>query len=91
VEAAPLVERAYQADRVDLSILGDYEDFQMAIGLLKKRQTPPPRYQWLREPEAQWQADKKAQREVEQRQRQLAKKDKQKRKQAKKARRRHKK
>ena len=32
VEAAPLVERAYQADVVDLSVLGDFEDFQIEIG-----------------------------------------------------------
>ncbi len=40
VEAAPLVEQAYKADRVDESILGDWEDFQVAVGLLEERITP---------------------------------------------------
>jgi hypothetical protein len=92
VEADPLVERAYQADRVDISILGDYEDFQISVGLLEKRLTPPPEYQWVYDPGpdgvAQWQAEKEAQREAGRRERRKAKKEKKKRKQAKKARRR---
>lgn len=89
-EAAPLVEHAYQADKVDISIMGDYEEYQIEVGLLKERLTPPPRYQWLPNPEALWGADKKAKREAARRERQKAKKEKQKRKRAKKARRRKK-
>jgi hypothetical protein len=39
-EAVPLVERAYSAGRVDQSVIGDWEDFQIEIGLLKHRITP---------------------------------------------------
>lgn len=91
VEAAPVVERAFNADAVDLSVQGDFEDFQIRVGLLEKRLTPPPRYTWAPDPQAEWDADKKALQEEEQRKRQQAKKEKNKRKQAKKARKKHKK
>jgi hypothetical protein len=39
VEAAPLVEQAYKADRVDESLIGDWEDFQIEVGLLEQRIT----------------------------------------------------
>jgi hypothetical protein len=86
VEAVPLVERAYQADVVDISIMGDFEDFQISVGLLEKRLTPPPRYAMALDPEADWEADKEMRREEDRRQRQQAKKEKKKKKQAKKAR-----
>ncbi len=35
VEAAPIVEQADKADMVDESIMGDWEDFQMEVGLLE--------------------------------------------------------
>jgi hypothetical protein len=37
IEAAPLVEQAYSADRVDESVMGDWEDFQVEVGLLDQR------------------------------------------------------
>jgi hypothetical protein len=40
VEAAPLMERAFAADRVDLSIRGDWEDVQVDLGLKASRETP---------------------------------------------------
>jgi hypothetical protein len=40
VEAAPLMERALDADRVDLSIAGDWEDVQVELGLKATRETP---------------------------------------------------
>jgi hypothetical protein len=40
VEEAPLMERAFAADRVDLSILGDWEDAQVGLGLKATRETP---------------------------------------------------
>jgi hypothetical protein len=40
VEAAPLVEQAFVAGRVDETIFGDYEDFQIGIGLLDRRMNP---------------------------------------------------
>ena len=40
VEAAPVMERAFAADHVDLSILGDWEDAQVRLGLKATRETP---------------------------------------------------
>ena len=44
VEAAPVMEEAYAARRVDLSILGDWEDARIALGLLEERITPVREY-----------------------------------------------
>lgn len=44
IEAAPLIERIFADDRVDLSIQGDWEDVQIALGLRTERETPRPRY-----------------------------------------------
>lgn len=41
VEAAPLVEEAFQAGRIDESVIGDFEDYQVAVGLLEHRLTHP--------------------------------------------------
>lgn len=41
-EAAPLVEQLYTAKKIDVSICGDWEDFQVGVGLLKERLSPPP-------------------------------------------------
>jgi hypothetical protein len=41
-EAAPLVEKAYLEDLVEIGVCGDYEEFQIQVGLLKKRLTPSP-------------------------------------------------
>lgn len=38
--ASPVVEQAYLANRVDENILGDFEDYQLAVGLLERRLTP---------------------------------------------------
>jgi hypothetical protein len=86
VEAAPLVERAYQADVVDLSVQGDFEDWQIELGLLEKRLTPPPRYHWAADPQAEWEFERDTRREEEQRKRAQEKKEKKKKKQARKAR-----
>jgi hypothetical protein len=43
VEAAPLMKRAFEADRVDLAVMGDWEDVQIRLGLLEERKTPPKR------------------------------------------------
>jgi hypothetical protein len=87
VEATPLVERAYQADVVDLSVMGDFEEYQISVGLLEKRLTPRPRYGFFDHPELEWKADKKTRQEEERRKRQQAQKGKKNRKQAKKTRR----
>jgi len=44
VEAAPIVSRTNEADFVEISIQGDFEDFQAAVGLLEERLTPAPNY-----------------------------------------------
>jgi hypothetical protein len=49
VEAAPVMERAFAADCVDLTIQGDWEDTQIELGLLQKRQTPPPEFLLVRD------------------------------------------
>ncbi len=47
VEAAPLIEEAFAADAVDLSMMGDWESVQIELGLLEKRTTPE--HNWIRE------------------------------------------
>jgi hypothetical protein len=44
-EAAPLVERAFASGNVDESIMGDWEEYQVAVGLLAERTTPKPRFE----------------------------------------------
>ncbi len=39
-ESAPIIKRAFDADLVDLMIMGDYEDYQVEVGLIEKRITP---------------------------------------------------
>ena len=42
----PLVEQAFRAGKVDLMMMGDWEDFQIKVGLLKERITPKPDRDW---------------------------------------------
>jgi hypothetical protein len=42
VEAAPLIQEAFEAGRVEIIIGGDWEDVQVDLGLLPARITPPP-------------------------------------------------
>lgn len=44
VGMAPLMERAFATDSVDLSIAGDWEDVQVELGLKTSRETPRPYY-----------------------------------------------
>lgn len=88
VEAAPLAKKIYEEGRADLSIAGDYEDYQIKVGLLQERITEPD-YGFLpnsmmRQMRADPSLDHKNIRQVE-------KKEKNKRKQAKKARKRRRK
>ena len=41
-DAAPLMQAAFEAGAVDLSVSGDWEDVQVQMGLLEERLTPPP-------------------------------------------------
>jgi hypothetical protein len=43
-EAAPVIERAFEADAVVVSMFGDWEDAQVELGLLEERLTPRPSY-----------------------------------------------
>ncbi len=51
VEAAEMIEAAYTAKQVDLTVLGDWEDAQVYLGLLAERQTPAPNYLLAEHPE----------------------------------------
>lgn len=84
-EAAPLVARAFQSGPVDLSIMGDYEEFQIAVGLLNERITPRPKYGWFLPGIGQALAEAA---QMKKKDRQAEKKAKGKRKSAKKARKR---
>ena len=44
VESAPIIEEAFRARRVDVSIPGDWEDVQVELGILPTRLTPAPFY-----------------------------------------------
>jgi hypothetical protein len=44
VDVAPLMQRAFDAGRVDWSVAGDWEDVQIELGLLKRHSTPKPRF-----------------------------------------------
>ncbi len=43
VEHLGLIEEAFENDRVDLMVGGDFEDVQIELGLLEERKTPSPR------------------------------------------------
>jgi hypothetical protein len=88
VEAAPLAEEIFKAGRAELEVAGDYEDYQIRVGLLKRRHTPS-KFGQLAGPEIRQvfvdiSAEKNRAREKD-------KKEKNKRKQARKTRKRHKK
>jgi len=72
VEAVPLVERAYASGNVDISVLGDFEDFQIEVGLLEERVTPPQKFQWMKDTESEWEAYRESQRLLDQLQKQIA-------------------
>jgi hypothetical protein len=88
VEATPLAEKIFEGDHAELQVAGDYEDFQIKVGLLEERLTEPD-YGFLPDPllrqmMAGEPRDKKQVRQAE-------KKEKNKRRQAKKARKRRRK
>jgi hypothetical protein len=47
VEAAPLMQAAFEAGLADPDIRGDWEDVQIELGLLRERLTPRPPLRWL--------------------------------------------
>jgi hypothetical protein len=44
VESAAVIEQAFDADMVELSVLGDWEEAQILLGLLEERVTPKPNF-----------------------------------------------
>jgi hypothetical protein len=87
VEAAPLMEQVFAADKADISVQGDWEDVQIELGLLDKRLTPEPHYVWLTAAQIRAEERQKAQFKAQMHSRQQAKaKTKAKRKQAKQSR-----
>jgi hypothetical protein len=49
VEAAPVMQRAFENGDVAVGVNGDWEDVQIELGLLEERLTPRPRYSFLPE------------------------------------------
>ena len=47
LESAAVMERAFAAHVVDLSLMGDWEEVQIELDLLTERLTPPPKRGWL--------------------------------------------
>ena len=45
-EYLSLIEQAYADECVDISVLGDYEDVEIELGLKAERTTPPPQFTW---------------------------------------------
>ena len=44
MKSAPVIERAFAAGCVDISVRGDWEDVQVELGLARERITPKPDY-----------------------------------------------
>jgi len=80
VESAPVIEAAFAADRVDLSVCGDWEDVQVELGLLPARLTPARRSFVWQFPQSERQAPTRHpardRRAAEKRRRKLAKQSK---------------
>ena len=87
VESVPLVEQAFQSGNVDISVMGDFEDFQIELGLLEERLTPPLQYRWMKNTEREWEAYRESQRQFEQLRLEIAEEGEKKGEQAKKTRR----
>jgi hypothetical protein len=89
VEAAPLAEKIFNADKAALEVAGDYEDYQICVGLLEKRLTKS-KFRGITDLEVKRLLAESSLTEKN-RASEKEKKEKEKRKQAKKARKRHKK
>ncbi len=59
VEAAPIVEKAFKAEKVEEFFVGDWEDYQVAVGLLPARLTEP-EFAWLHPDTELWGEDEDA-------------------------------
>jgi hypothetical protein len=50
VESAGVIEQAYQADRVDEILMGDWDDAQVYLGLKERSEVPERSFEWTRSP-----------------------------------------
>jgi hypothetical protein len=50
VESADVIEQAYQADRVDEILMGDWDDAQVYLGLKERSEVPKRSGEWSRRP-----------------------------------------
>jgi len=66
VESIHLVEQVFESGNVDITVMGDYEDFQIALGLLEERLTPPLKFRWMKDPDQEGEACHESQRLLEQ-------------------------
>jgi hypothetical protein len=71
IEALPLVKSTFDSGNVDLSVMGDFEDFQIELGLIEERLTPPLKFQWMKNPDREWDAYHESQRLLEQHKNQI--------------------
>jgi hypothetical protein len=83
VEAAPWVEQIFRSGQIDQNIAGDWEDFQIAVGLRKKRLTQSPR-QVISDTQEEWSDPARSWRKPKKKKVKLAKKKHKKEKKAKK-------
>ncbi len=65
LEHINLIQEAYEADVVDETVRGDWEDVQIALGLLAERITPAPRFIWAKDPRPEPAAPASAQPEAQ--------------------------
>ena len=90
VESLPLIEEAFKAEKVDFSVIGDFEEVQIELGVLTERITPRPRFNNFFDPDFLFASEKDELKQENQRKKEQKKKEKKKKKDAKKARKRHK-
>jgi hypothetical protein len=91
VSAAPLMEEAFKAEKVDYSYAGDWEEIQLELGLLEERLTPKPHFFNLENSRIMRAIEAEARRAERANQRKHAQKRKSKRKQSKQSRKRNRK
>ncbi len=48
-DAIKVINAAFKADLVDISVMGDLEDVEIELGLRSHRETPRPKMQWIRD------------------------------------------
>jgi HEAT repeat protein len=83
VEYIDLIEEAFKSESVDEMIMGDFEDVQIELGLIKERITEPARFPFFERPSQQeemFEREKKTRRDNENREKNKRKQEKKSRK-----------